>query len=347
MNSGGAVRMAVVGLGLMGQRHCRVLAATPGARLVGVLDSSTELAREVATPYGAVALESFEQVLGAEDVDAVVLCLPSGLHAEFGLRAARARKHVIVEKPLDSRVDRAEELVRECMQRGVLCAVISQYRYGPGLQALKWAVDSGALGQLVLVRAAVKWFRHDAYYTESQWRGRIAGENGGVLINQAVHAIDALQWLFGEPDRVACMTARSRPQVMETEDTAGALLQWESGLVGVLEATTSAAPGHGEIYEINSPQGVLRVNHSRVLEWWHRDGMELPAHLTAEAQADSGGIPPADGAALDPKLQLFARQYQNIVAAVRGEAPLDVTATQALAVVRTIQRLYNVSHQIN
>lgn len=333
MSSVNPVRLAVVGLGLMGRRHCEVIASMAGAELTVVNDTSPELAGEIAACYGAIALETFEQVLARDTVDAVVLCLPSGLHGAYGIQAARAGKHVVVEKPLDSSLEQAEDLVRECERQGVLCAVISQYRYGPGLQALKWVVDSGALGQPVLARAAVKWFRHDDYYTGSQWRGRIAGENGGVLINQAVHAIDALQWLFGEPSRVACLAACSRPQVMETEDTAGALFQWESGLVGILEATTSAAPGHGEIYEVSSPVGALRVSHSEVLEWWHRDGIELPAGPSAEASN------------LNAKLQLFARQYANIVSAIRGEAELDVAPEQALAVVRTIRRLYDCVRQ--
>lgn len=333
------IGFGVVGLGLMGERHCRIIRAVDGARLVGVCDASAEVAERLSAEFDATAFSDYEAMLDCADVDAVVICLPSALHGGFGIRAAQAGKHVVTEKPIDSDFAMAERLVRECDAREVLCAVVSQNRYSPGLRAMKWAVESGAIGQPVLARATVKWFRHDEYYTGSHWRGRREGENGGVLINQAVHSIDTLQWLFGEPERVAGFSHGSRPGVMETEDSAVAVMQWGSGLVASLEASTSAAPGFDEAYELHSPMGSIRVVKGRVDYWWQRDGLALPEFCVEKTGGGAAG--------LEGKLALFARQYENVIGAVRGDVELGVRAEEAVGVVRTIQRIYEACEKGN
>lgn len=329
----GRIGFAVVGLGLMGERHCRVISAVPGAVLAGVCDSSRALSEAIAARYETRAFVDFEDLLASPAVDVVVICLPSSLHGEFGIRAAMAFKHVVVEKPIDSDVEVAERLVRECEARDLVCAPISQYRYGGGLRVLKGAMESGLLGRPVLARASVRWFRDDEYYTKSHWRGRRAGENGGVLINQAVHAIDALQWFFGVPAEVRGFVFGSRPGVMEMEDSAVAMFRWEGGLLGTLEASTSAAPGFDEVYEVNSPVASIRIVKDRVVEWWHREGRALP-------EDGEDGEDEVNVGELGPKLGLFARQYENIMGVIRGEGELDVRPEQAVAVVRTIREIY-------
>lgn len=324
----------VIGLGNMGERHCSIIAATPGARLGAVCDASYELSRRVAAPFAATAHEHYEAMLEDPSLDAIVICLPSGLHARYGIEAARAGKHVVVEKPIDSQSENAERLIRECDARDRVCAVICQNRYSDGLRSLKIAVDSGLMGQPHLARATVKWFRHDTYYTGSHWRGRREGEHGGVLMNQAVHSIDTLQWLFGAPEELAGFTHNSRPGVMETEDSAVAVFRWPGGLLATLEASTSAAPGFDEAYEVHSATATMRVEKGQVTYWHHRDGLPPPAFPLPVESEDS------PSQELEPKLQLFSRQYKNIIQAIRGEAPLDSTPEPAVEVVRTIEKIY-------
>lgn len=326
-----AVRLAVVGLGLMGERHCHVIRALPEAELVGVYDIHADRAARVSIHFGVDVFTTYEALLDSEDVDGVVICLPSSLHADFGIRAARAGKHVITEKPIDSSLEKARRLQSLCQQAGVCCAVINQNRYSAGLAALHKAVTIGLMGTPVLARATVKWFRHDEYYTESSWRGRRDGENGGVLINQAVHSIDTLQWLFGVPDQVVGFTHCSRPGVVEMEDTAVAILKWNSGLVATLEACTCAAPGFDEGYEVHSPVATMKVEKGRVDYWYHRDGLPLPQIHFDEAP----DLP-------DPRLLLFYRQYDEIIRAIQQDDPApDANCQQAVAVVETIEKIYN------
>lgn len=323
------VRLGVVGLGLMGKRHCQVISAVPGAELAAVCDHHEGLTVEVAREYEVPAFDDFDKLITSPDLDGVVICLPSGLHAEFGIRAANAGKHVVVEKPVDSQLEQGKKLIHACESAGVQCAVISQNRYSDGLAAMKHAVATGLMGTPVLARATVKWYRHDAYYTESHWRGRLAGEHGGVLINQAVHSIDTLQWLFGVPTDVAGFSHCTRRHVLETEDTAVAVFRWQGGMVATLEACTSASPGFDEAYEVHSPVASIKVEKGRIVFWNHNDGVAEP----------SVQLPPvAEG--LDVKLGMFYRQYLNVVAAIRGAATLDVAPSEALSVVETIERIY-------
>ncbi len=326
------IRFGVVGLGLMGERHCRVIKAVPDAVLVGVCDHTPEVAQRISAENQALMFADFDAMIESDSIDAVVLCLPSGMHAEFGIKAARVGKHVVVEKPIDSQSGEAQRLIDACQAAGVQCAVISQNRYSPGLASLKAAVSSGLMGQPVLARATVKWFRHDEYYTGSQWRGRIAGEHGGVLMNQAVHSIDTLQWLFGVPTNVAGFSHCSRSQVLETEDTAVAIFRWKSGMVATLEASTSAAPGFDEAYEVHSSTASIKVEKGLVVFWHHAEGLPLPEPRLSVCPAQ-----------LDGKLELFFRQYVNIVAAIKGQASLEVSPAGAVAVVRTIEQIYRSS----
>ncbi len=323
------VRFGIIGLGLMGERHCRVIASVPGAVLAGVCDQSADISSRISEKHKCLMFADFESMLKSENVDAVVICLPSGMHGEFGVKAARAGKHVVVEKPIDSQSVEALRLTRACQNAGVQCAVISQNRYSAGVASLKAAVSSGLMGRPVLARATVKWFRHDEYYLESQWRGRRAGEHGGVLMNQAVHSIDTLQWIFGVPNEVSGFSHCSRSQVLETEDTAVAIFRWQCGLLATLEASTSAAPGFDEAYEVHSSTASIKVEKGRVVYWFHADGLALP-----EPQSD---IAPID---LDIKLELFFRQYINVVAAIKSRAELDVNPLEAVAVVQTIEKIY-------
>ncbi len=323
------MRFAVVGLGLMGERHCRVIQALPSAMLAGVYDHHEELGRRQAEAFGTARFETYEQLLACPEVDAVIICLPSGLHARFGMQAAAAGKHVVVEKPIDSQSVEAHKLVRACESAGVKCAVISQNRYSPGLAAIKTALEQGIMGKPNLARATVKWFRHDEYYSDSHWRGRKSGEHGGVLMNQAIHSIDTLQWWFGVPDMVSGYSHCTRPGVVETEDTAVAIMKWNSGLLATLEASTNAAPGFDEGYEVHSPIATARVEKGELVYWHHNDGLPAPAPNLCETPDN-----------LDRKLKLFFRQYLNIVDAITGKATPGVAPMEAVTVVETVEEIY-------
>jgi UDP-N-acetyl-2-amino-2-deoxyglucuronate dehydrogenase len=325
--SGKPVGFAIVGCGMMGERHAEILRATPGAAVVCVQDVVREKAEKIARD--ASVCDLYHEVVSRDDVDAVVLCLPSGMHASFGVQAAHAGKHVVTEKPIAIEVDAGRHLAEECRKAGVLCAVISQNRYADGNAALKLALDRGDLGRPVLARASVKWFRHDEYYTKSDWRGRINGEGGGVLMNQAVHSMDLLLWMFGTPLNVIGFT-HSHREVMETEDVGVAAFRFKDGLLATLEASTSAFPGFEERIEVHGPVASCIVEKGNITYWKHAS--DKPAPEPPQFEPATAG--------LNSKYTLFQRQYRNIMAAIAGTESLLVTPEQAIDVVKATRAIY-------
>jgi predicted dehydrogenase len=322
------LRLAVVGCGLMGQRHADIIRATPECELVTVFDTDRARAENCAKGTVAVA-DSFEQILAASDIDGVVLSVPSYLHVKLGLAVAEAGKHVILEKPISIDVPSGESLIAACRAKGVTCAVISQNRFADGNYAAYRALREGLMGRPVLARGSVKWFRHDEYYTKSDWRGRREGEGGGVLMNQATHTLDLLLWFLGYPEVIAGLTATTR-NVLETEDVATAMFRFPSGVLATFEATTSAYPGFEERVEIHGPKASCILEKGKMVFWKHVEDLPAP-----EAPAFD---PPTEG--LDPKYVLFQRQYRNIVRAIAGKEELLVTPEQALDVVRATKAIY-------
>lgn len=323
------LRLAVVGLGLMGERHCRIINSLPGAVLRAVFDHHVERMQAVAAEMDCRAAAGFDELLKDPDLDAVVICLPSGLHAEYGCRALESGKHVIMEKPLDSNIAGGRRLVEASAQGGGRLFVISQYRYCPGLAAVRKAVDEGLFGKMLLCRASVRWYRDDAYYLGSNWRGRRCGENGGVLINQAVHAIDALLWLLGRPQEVQGLLARTRPEVVECEDTAVLMFRWAGGAVGTLEASTSCPPGFDDTYEFHGEKAWARVEKGELTGWKHSDGLPAPV----------GGMRDCPES-VPEKLKLVCRQYLDILDALSGGMYSGASPEDALAVVEVIEKVY-------
>jgi len=321
------LRLAVIGCGLMGQRHADIIRATTELSLTCVCDTDRE--RAIKAAKGAPVAESFDEVLERKDVDAVVLALPSYLHVPFGIQAAQSGKHVITEKPLSIDVPSGEQLLQTCKQNNVMCAVISQNRFADGNAAVWHALRSGELDSIVLARGSVKWFRHDEYYTQSDWRGRKEGEGGGVLMNQATHTLDLLLWFFGSPDLVVGLTHTSR-QVLETEDVAVAMLRFPQGILATFEATTSAYPGFEERIEIHGPKASCILEKGKLAYWKHCAENSAPAPPAYD--------PPTPE--LDTRFWLFQRQYRNIARAIRGEEELVVKPEEALEVVRVTQQIY-------
>jgi predicted dehydrogenase len=161
---------------------------------------------------------------------------------------------VLVEKPLEITTARADALIAGTTRAGVTLGVIFQDRLKPAVERLKTLADSGAIGRPILASARVRWYRPPSYYGESRWRGTRALDGGGALINQAIHTVDVLLWVFGPVARVFGKVA-TRLHDIEVEDTAVATIEFASGALGTLEAATSAYPGYARRIEITGSEG--------------------------------------------------------------------------------------------
>jgi predicted dehydrogenase len=258
------IRVGLIGAGNISETHARAVNAIPGAELVAVYGTNPDRVRGLCREHGGTAYEELASFLAHRPMEMVIIGSPSGAHAEQGIAAARQGLHVLTEKPIDISVQRADALIAACDQAGVKLGVIFQDRFKPDIQRLKQLLGEGVIGRPLLADARVKWYRPPEYYSQSRWRGTYALDGGGALINQGVHTVDLLLWLMGD---VANVQARTRTLLhqIETEDTALALIEFASGAVGVLQATTAAYPGYARRVEITGSGDTIILEHDRLV----------------------------------------------------------------------------------
>jgi predicted dehydrogenase len=232
---------ALIGAGKISNKHIHVLKNLAGARLMTLYDRLPERAEaQAAKAPGVQVARSLDEAFGAPGVSAVAICTPSGSHAEIGVAAAQAGKHVVVEKPMALTLAEADRLIDACDRAGVKLFVVKQNRYNRPVLAARRAQEAGELGQIFMGGVRVLWRRDQAYYDAEPWRGTWA-QDGGVCANQAAHHIDLLLWFMGEPISLFATGATHMHQI-ETEDTATVLIRFAGGAVGTVQATTCVQP---------------------------------------------------------------------------------------------------------
>jgi predicted dehydrogenase len=277
------INIGILGCGNISQTHARAALEIDNVRVSAVCGQNPEKVARLAGITGATAYHHLEQFLSHKPMDLVLIGSPSSLHADQGIAAARHRLHVLVEKPIDISVDRADALIAACEQAGVKLGVFFQDRAAPDIVALKKVIDDGRLGKPILVSASVRWHRPPEYYSESRWRGTWALDGGGALMNQGIHTVDLLLWLFGDVRRTWARAVTSLHDI-DVEDTVVASLEFENGAIGCLEAATSAFPGMPRRIAMTWSQGTIVVENDRIRSANLRAEIEQLTRLTAEAR---------------------------------------------------------------
>ncbi|PYX35930.1 MAG: dehydrogenase [Acidobacteria bacterium] len=277
-----AIQIGIMGGGNISQTHARAACAIPGVSIAAVYGTNASKVGRLCQAYGGTPYHDLDTFLKHRPMEFVAIGSPSGLHAAHGIAAAHRGLHVLTEKPIDISTQRAEELIQAAQQAGVKLGVIFQDRCKSEIQRLKQWVDGGILGKILLVDARVKWYRPPQYYGDSKWRGTLKLDGGGALINQAVHTIDLLLWLFGDVVRVQARIATAL-HAIEGEDTAVALLEFATGPLGVLQAATSAFPGFPRRLEITGVEGTVTLEHDRIVAVNLKN---VPAGVVAGVRSD-------------------------------------------------------------
>jgi UDP-N-acetyl-2-amino-2-deoxyglucuronate dehydrogenase len=277
------MHIGLIGGGNISETHARAARAIPGVEVAAIFGTNAEKVGRLCREYGGTPYSEFEKFLYHRPMEIVAIGSPSGLHAEQGIAAARHGLHVLTEKPIDISVERADALIAETKKAGVKLGVFFQDRCKPDILRVKLAVGSGTLGRPILADARVKWYRPPDYYAKSRWRGTWALDGGGALINQAIHTLDLMLWIFGE---VASVQAASKTALhnIEAEDTLTAMLRFANGALGVLQATTSAFPGYPRRLELTGSEGTLIIEQDRLLA---ADLKNPTEDLANGSQADS------------------------------------------------------------
>ena len=311
---GRVFRVVGIGCGRISERHFDAIASQPSLRLVGVCDEIGERAEAAGKKYGVPHYTSEAALHDAVKADVAVICTPSGLHPRHGILAAQRGLHVIVEKPIATRLEEADALVKACDAAGVHLFVVKQNRLNPAIQLLKRSIDMERFGRIYLANTTVRWNRPQSYYDAAPWRGTWEFD-GGAFMNQASHYVDMIQWLVGPVSSVSAKTATLARRI-ESEDTGVAILKFRNGAMGTIEVTMLTYPKNLEgSITILGEKGTVKVGGTALnrIETWEFE--ERHEEIDAEAAKQK--------AAPDP-LSVYGSghrpYYENVVKVLKGEA---------------------------
>lgn len=333
--STGTLRFGIIGTGAIAGHHIASIRELPDCEVVALASSTEERAKEAFRKFGIKTYANFQHLLEQEQLDVVCVLTKSGAHLEPTLLAASKGIHIITEKPLEVSLDRADQMIQACAQSNVHLACIFQNRFTPAYRQLRQIVDSGKLGRLLLGNAYIKWYRAPEYYTNSDWKGTLAGDGGAAFINQGIHTIDLLLDIMGDVREVVGKV-RTMVHPIEGEDLGVAMLEFKSGALGAIQAGTSLYPGYPERLEVFGEKGSIILEGGKIKEW-NVPGFE-PVRL--EPVNPSGA---SDPMAIDYKMHLA--QFSAIVNDLRNGTQPPVTGTEARKSLALIQAIYTSSHQ--
>jgi predicted dehydrogenase len=329
----------IIGLGMIAEFHAKAIENMKGARLVAGFDPVPGRAEAFAKNHGCRGYDKIEDFLKDPDLEIVTVATPSGLHMDGAVAAANAKKHVIVEKPLDVTPEKCQAIVDACKKNNVKLSGIFPSRYHEVSQVIKKAIDEGRFGKIAFADAQIKWYRTQEYYDSGAWRGTWKMDGGGCLMNQGIHAIDLLQWFMGPVEEVSAFMNTVGHERIEVEDTCAATLRFANGAVGTIEGTTCAYPGFLKRIEIMGTEGTAVMEEENLIKWEFKN--ETPQDKAirekySDATATGGG-------AADPSAIGFhghQRLFEAFVDALdKGKEP-DITGESASKAVRIICAAY-------
>lgn len=307
------VRIAIVGCGSIASMHAVAIGQTPDAALVACYDRVKESALRFSEENKIQAFDTYEELLASDMVDAVSICTPSGLHTPQAIQAIQAGKHVLVEKPMSLTLEEADRLIEAVDRSHVKVGVISQIRFSPAVVEVRRAIEAGALGKITSGSLQMKYWRSKDYYTSGAWRGTWALDGGGALMNQGIHGVDIFRYLMGVPKT---LTGYARTQIhdIEVEDSAVAIIEFEGGAIGTIEASTACYPGYPRRVEICGDKGSIVLKEDVIIKW----DVDLPCQLPVGEQPENVGS--SDPLAISTAGHV--RHFINFVNAILRDEPL-------------------------
>ena len=328
------IRVGVIGCGRISVMHLASAVELPESELVACCDIKPDRADEAAAKYGCKAYYSYEEMFEREELDAVHLCLPHYLHSKVACYAFEKGVHVLTEKPMDIDLASAENAVKMAKDRGVLFGVIFQCRYNNAPAAVKKAVETGKLGKVISARSTLTWTRPDTYYSESDWKGTWDKEGGGVVIDQAIHSIDLVNWIVdSEVESISCSMANRGHKRVVVEDSAEGLITYKNGVKYGFYCMNNY--GCDEPIEIR-----LYCEGGKVIFGYddayitYNDGTTEEIHTDSDFSDYDGGK--------DYWGNQHIRQIKQFYNAVLGKEELEISGELALKTHRLIMKIYEI-----
>lgn len=332
------IGVGIIGCGAISKMHIASYRDIPETEIRAVASKSEASARKKGEELGVPWYTGYNELLARDDIQLVSVCTPSGAHAEPCIAAAKAGKHVVVEKPLDVTLERIDAIIEECGRNGVKLNCIFNNRYRPGNIFFKKAIDQGRFGRLINANMSVRWYRTPEYYKLSSWHGKAALDGGGALMNQSIHYVDLLLWFAGEVESLHAYKDALLHSYIDVEDTAAAVVRFKNGAIGTVLATTSVYPGYPAVIQIAGERGSAAIADGLITEWNFAD--EDP--LDAEAQLFRTGAVDNDRAS-DPMAFDYhdhKTQIESAVASVLNNTKPDIDGEEARKSVKFILDIY-------
>lgn len=323
--------------------HAKAIDAMEDGELHSFYGRRQEAVDELVAEHGGKGYTDLDEFLADPELEIVTIATPSGAHLEPALAAAAAKKHVVCEKPLEVTPERIDQMIAACEENGVTLSGIFNRRFMPAIDAFKKAADDGRFGQLTMCDAYVKWYRDQAYYDSGAWRGTWALDGGGALMNQGIHTIDQLIYVAGDVVAVSASSACLIHENIEVEDNIVAILEFESGARGVLQASTAcwSSTGHpAEVHVCGEKGSVFMVDESfRVWDFAESSPADEEVHqkLMLESEGEVGL------GANDPSAINFSghqRNFEDVVDAIKNGRSPKVDGKEARRAVALICAIY-------
>jgi len=325
------LRLGVIGAGMAAKPHALALnALRDRIEVRGVWRRDAAALGEFCNTYGFPAAPSLDALLADPELDAILVLTPPNARQAIVEAAAKAGKHVLMEKPVERTTSGAEAIVATCEKAGVTLGIIFQHRFRAASKALAEKVASGDMGALHAAHLVVPWWRPQQGYYDKPGRGSFAQDGGGVLITQAIHSLDLMLSLTGPVKAVTALAATTGLHQMETEDFVAGGLEFANGAVGALMATTANFPGGAESLTLNFARASATLTGGNLTLSWF-DGR---VKTIGEASSSGGGADP-----MAFPYDWHMAQIADFADAVQEGRPPLSTGHTALAVHRLIDAL--------
>lgn len=329
------MNFGIIGTGLVAPHHAKAICQIEGARLAGICSRTPEKAQSFAMQYSTDYCCDYREFVKRKDIDIINICTLPNLHMEIACEAAKNGKHVIIEKPIDLSLKRADTIIEECRRYGVVLSVIFQHRFDDGVIKLKNAIEEKLFGKIIEGDCYVKWFRTDEYYSKPG-KARWDVEGGGALINQGIHSIDLLRWMIGPVDRVFGYFITGVTHQIESEDVVAALVKFKNGAMGVIQASTSIYPGYSEILAIHGENGSVILEAGQIKKWDFKNSQKNYDYesSTINIPASGSSSPMATG------VDSFVSQFKDVIDAIQNKKEPLVTGWEGRESLRLVLAIY-------
>lgn len=342
-------RFGILGAGAVGDLHARAIADLENATLVAAARRTEEAGRAFADEHGCDWYASYETLLDDAQPDVVTVATPSGVHLGPTVAAAERGIHVLCEKPLEITTDRIDRMVAAADAHGIKLGGIFQQRFNEVVQTVHRAASNGRFGDLAVATACVPWWRDDAYY-EGTWKGTKALDGGGALMNQSIHAIDALTWIAGAAmdlettenpvaEVYAYTDVRGHQLAdVEVEDTAVSVMRYRDGTLGQILGATSMYPGSLRRLRLAGRQGTVEIAEDQLKRWQFREERPEDEHIRERFEEET-----VSSGASDPMAIRYDKHTRNIEAFldwVDAGTDYDLTGREARRAVAIIEAIY-------